>query len=161
MVLSRQFWRVLIQPAVLPFLVLACIDGLMTIYGTSRAVGGPALVSGMIGLIVGLAVLITLLSTFDIWGTWHPVLRESVVITQLLRAIWVIAFLYDWVTSLVAIVDLTGLGDHTFDLLQLLTADRLGLLRFLAAAVAALTVCGSTVVVSFMAYNERREGAAG
>jgi hypothetical protein len=58
-----------------------------------------------------------------------------------------------------AIVDLAGLSHHTFDLLQLLTADRFGLLRFVAAAVAALTVCGSTVVVSFMAYNERREGA--
>jgi hypothetical protein len=34
------------------------------------------------------------------------------------------------------------------------------ILRFVAAAVAALTVCGATVVVSFMAYNERREGAA-
>jgi hypothetical protein len=160
MLLSRQFWRVLIQPAVLPFLVLACIDGLMTIYGTSRAVGGSALASGIIGLIVGLAVLITLLSTFDIWGSWHPVLRESTVITQLLRAIWVIAFLYDWATSLVAIVDLAGLSDGSFDPLQMISADRLGLLRFVAAAVAALTVCGATVVVSFMAYNERREGAA-
>jgi hypothetical protein len=159
MLLSRQFWRVLIQPAVLPFFILACIDGMMTIYGTSRAVGGPALASGIIGLIVGLAVLVTLLSTFDIWGTWHSVLRESTIITQLLRAIWVIAFFYDWATSLVAIVNLGGLSDHTLDLFQMLTADRLGLLRFVAAAVAALIVCGATVVVSFMAYNERREGA--
>jgi hypothetical protein len=64
------------------------------------------LASGIIGLIVGLAVLITLLSTFDIRGSWHPVLRESTIITQLLRAIWVIAFLYD-----LAIVDLAGLSD--------------------------------------------------
>jgi hypothetical protein len=160
MILSQQFWTVLLRPAVLPFFVLALIDGLMTIYGTSRAVGGSALVSAIIGLIVGLGVLITLLSTFDIWGSWHPVLRESAIMTQLLRAIWVIAFLYDWATSLVAIIDLAGLGDHSFNLLQVLTADRLGLLRLIAAGMAALVVCGSTVVISFMAYNERRERAA-
>lgn len=160
MILSRQFWKVLMQPAVLPFFVLALIDGLMTIYGTLRSVGGPSLGSAIIGLVVGLAVLITLLSTFDIWGSWHPVLRESAIMTQLLRAFWVIAFLYDWMTSLVAIIDLAGLSDHSFNLLQMLTADWLELLRFVAAAVAALTVCGATVVVSFMAYNERREGAA-
>jgi hypothetical protein len=44
-------------------------------------------------LIVGSGVLITLLSAFDIWGRWHTVLRESAIMTQLLRAIWVIAFL--------------------------------------------------------------------
>jgi hypothetical protein len=160
MILSQQFWTVLLRPAVLPFFVLALIDGLMTIYGTSRAVGGPASVSAIIGLIVGLGVLITLLSTFDIWGSWHPVLRESAIMTQLLRAIWVIAFLYDWGTSLVAIIDLAGLGDHSFSLLQVTTADRLGLLRLIVAGTAALVVCGSTVVISFMAYNERRERAA-
>src|SRR5574342_398231 len=58
------------------------------------------------------------------------------------------------------IVDLAGLGDHSFNLLQVLTADRLGLLRLIAAGMAALVVCGSTVVISFMAYNERRERAA-
>jgi hypothetical protein len=150
-----------LRPAVLPFFVLALIDGLMTIYGTSRAVGGSALVSAIIGLIVGSGVLITLLSTFDIWGSWHPVLRqESAIMSQLLRAIWVIAFLYDWATSLVAIIDLAGRGDHSFNLLQVLTADRLGLLRLIAVGMAALVVCGSTVVISFMAYNERRERAA-
>jgi adenylylsulfate kinase-like enzyme len=44
--------------------------------------------------------------------------------------------------------------------MHMLTADRLALLRFVAAAAAVLVVCGATVVVSFMAYNERREGAA-
>jgi hypothetical protein len=160
MILSQQFWKVLMRPAVLPFFVLALVDALMTTYGTSRAVGGPPVGSAIIGLIVGSGVLITLLSTFDIWGSWHPVLRESAAITQLLRAIWVIAFLYDWATSLVAIIDLAGLADHSFNLLHMLTADRLALLRFIAAGLAALVVCGATVVVSFMAYNERREGAA-
>jgi hypothetical protein len=160
MILSQQFWKVLMRPAVLPFFVLALIDGVMTIYGTSRAVGGPTMASAIIGLIVGSGVLITLLSTFDIWGSWHPVLRESAIMTQLLRAIWVIAFLFDWATSLVAIVDLAGLADGSVDLMHMLTADRLALLRFVAAAAAVLVVCGATVVVSFMAYNERREGAA-
>jgi hypothetical protein len=30
-------------------------------------------------------------------------------------------------------------------------------MRFLAIVVGGLVVCGSTLVVSFMAYNERRE----
>jgi hypothetical protein len=63
-------------------------------------------------------------------------------------------------TSLVAIIDLARLADHSFNLLHMLTADRFALLRFIAAGLAALVVCGATVVVSFMAYNERREGTA-
>lgn len=157
MLLSQQFWKVLVRPAVLPFFVLALVDGIMTIYGTSRAIGGPPIVSAIIGLIVGLGILITLLSTFDIWGSWHPVLRESRIMTQLLRAIWVIAFAYDWVTSLVAIIDLAGLADHPFDLSQIFNANSVTLIRFIAAGLAALVVCGATLVVSFMAYNERRE----
>jgi len=160
MILSPQFWKVLMRPAVLPFFVLALVDGVMTIYGTSRAIGGPGVASAIIGMTVGSGVLITLLSTFDIWGSWHPVLRESPIMTLLLRAIWVIAFLYDWATSLVAIIHLAGLADRSFSLLHLLSTDRLALLRFIAAGVAALVVCGATVVVSFMVYNERREGAA-
>ena len=50
--------------------------------------------------------------------------------TQLLRGIWLIAFLYDWATSPVAIIDLAGLGDHAFNLLHMLTTDRFALLRF-------------------------------
>jgi hypothetical protein len=42
----------------------------------------------------------------------------------------------------------------------MITDDWLALMRFVAAGVAALVVCGATMVVSFMAYNERREGAA-
>jgi hypothetical protein len=160
MILSPQFWKVLMRPAVLPFFVLALIDGLMTIYGTSHAIGGPVVASAIIGLIVGSGVLITLLSTFDIWGSWHPVLRESPIMTQLLRAIWVIAFVYDWVTSIIAIFDLSGLGDQHLDVLHMITADHLALMRFIVAGAAALVVCGATLVVSFMAYNERREGAA-
>ena len=92
MVLSRQFWRVLVKPSVLPFFILALIDCGLTVYGTSRALGGPKATSLVVGLIVGAGVLIALLSTFDIWGSWHPVLRESPVMTQLLRGIWVVVF---------------------------------------------------------------------
>jgi hypothetical protein len=51
------------------------------------------------GLIVGIAVLITLLCTFDIWGTWHAVLQESAFMATLLRILWGAAFVYDWGTS--------------------------------------------------------------
>ena len=160
MLLSQQFWKVLIRPAVLPFFVLALVDAIMTIYGTSRAIGGPPIASAIIGLIAGLGILITLLSTFDIWGSWHPVLRESPIMTQLLRAIWVTAFAYDWVTSIVAIIDLVGLADHPFDLSKIINANSATFMRFIAAGLAALVICGATLVVSFMAYNERREGFA-
>jgi hypothetical protein len=149
---------------VLPFLILALIDGGMTVYGTSSAIGGPLAASLLVGLIVGAGILVTLLSTFDIWGSWHPVLRESAPMTQLLRTIWIIAFVYDWATSVVAILDIAGLGEHTFDLsgglLHMLDANRVGLMRFGVGIVAGLVVCGSTLVVSFMAYNERREDVA-
>jgi hypothetical protein len=160
MLLSQQFWKVLVRPAVLPFFVLALVDAMMTIYGTSRAIGGPPVASTIIGVVVGLGILITLLSTFDIWGSWHPVLRETPVMTRLLRTIWVIAFAYDWVTSIVAIIDLTGVTNHPFDLTQIINANSATLMRFIAAGLAALVVCGATLVVSFMAYNERREGFA-
>jgi hypothetical protein len=42
----------------------------------------------------------------------------------------------------------------------MITTDRPALMSFVAAGAAALVVCGATLVVSFMAYNERREGAA-
>jgi hypothetical protein len=71
MILSQQFWKVLMRSAVLPFFVLAPVDALMTTYGTSRAVGDPLVGPAIIGLIVGSGVLITLLSTFYIWGSWH------------------------------------------------------------------------------------------
>jgi hypothetical protein len=161
MVFSRQFWKVLVRPAVLPFFILALIDGGMTVYGTSRAIGGPLMASLIVGLIVGSGVLITLLSTFDIWGSWHPVLRESPIMTQLLRTIWVVAFLYDWSTSVVAIFDIAGLDKQAFDfsggLLHTANANLVGLMRLVAGIVAGLVVCGATLVVSFMAYNERRE----
>ncbi len=164
MVFSKHFWKVLVRPEVLPFFLLALIDGGMTVYGTSRAIGGPLMASLVVGLIVGAGVLITLLSTFDIWGSWHPVLRESALMTQLLRTIWVIAFLYDWATSVVAIFDIAGLDKHPFDLsggpLQMINANWVGLMRLLAGAVAGLVMCGATLVVSFMAYNERREDMA-
>jgi hypothetical protein len=117
--------------------------------------------STIVGLIVGSGVLITLLSTFDIWGSWHPVLRESSIMTQLLRAIWVVAFLYDWATSVVAIFDIAGLDKQAFDLsgglLHMVSGNSAALMRILAGIVAGLVVCGATLVVSFMAYNERRE----
>ena len=164
MVFSKQFWKVLVRPAVLPFLVVALIDCAMTVYGTSKALGGPALTSLIVGLIVGAGVLITLLSTFDIWGTWHPVLRESPLMAQLLRSLWVVVFLYDWATSMVGIVDLTGLNKERFDLsgglLQAIGFNWVWLMRLTAVAVAGLVICGSTLVVSFMAYNERREDVA-
>jgi hypothetical protein len=165
MVFSKQFWKVLVRQAVLPFFVLALIDGGMTVYGTSRAIGGPLLASTIVGLIVGSGVLITLLSTFDIWGSWHPVLRESATMTQLLRTIWVVAFLYDWATSIVAIFDIAGLDKRPFDLsgglLHTIDDNWVGLMRLVAGIVAGLVVCGATLVVSFMAYNERREDMAG
>jgi len=99
MFFSKPFWEVLVRPAVLPFLILALIDGGLTVYGTSKVLGGNPVVSLAAGLIIGLGVLITLLCTFDIWGTWHPVLRESSFMTVLLRGLWGVAFLYDWGTS--------------------------------------------------------------
>ena len=164
MVFSRQFWRVLIKPSVLPFFILGLIDCGLTVYGTSRALGGPKATSLIVGLIVGAGVLITLLSTFDIWGSWHPVLRESPLMTQLLRGLWVVVFMYDWVTSMVGIYDLTGLNTERFSfsdgLLATINLNWVWLMRFLAVMVAGLVVCGSTLVVSFMAYNERREDVA-
>lgn len=159
MVFSKQFWTVLVRPSVLPFFVLALIDCGLTVYGTSRALGGPLATSLVVGLIVGTGVLITLLSTFDIWGSWHPVLRESPVMTQLLRGLWVVVFLYDWFTSMVGIYDLTGVGTERLfaSVTQLANLDWTLVARFLAVTVAGLVVCGSTLVVSFMAYNERRE----
>ncbi len=160
-VLSKQFWRVLVRPAVLPFFVLAMVDGGLTVYGTSRALGGPLATSLIVGLIVGCGVLITLLSTFDIWGSWHPVLRESPVMTQLLRGLWVVVFLYDWATSMVGILELAALDNEPFKFLdglpQTISHNWAWLMRFAAVMVAGLVVCGSTLVVSFMAYNERRE----
>ena len=152
MVLSKHFWKVLMRPAVLPFFILAVVDCGMTVYGTSRAIGGPPMGSMVVGLIVGCGILITLLSTFDIWGSWHPVLRESAIMSLLLRTIWVVAFLYDWATSAVAIFDIAGLDKQSLNLSELM---RLG-----AGIVAGLVMCGATLVVSFMAYNERREEMA-
>jgi hypothetical protein len=161
MVFSKQFWTVLVRPSVLPFFILALIDCGLTVYGTSRALGGPLATSLVVGLIVGTGVLITLLSTFDIWGSWHPVLRESPVMTQLLRSLWVVVFMYDWLTSMVGIYDLTGLSTEQLGLFENLTRlsnlNWAWIARFLAVMVAGLVVCGSTLVVSFMAYNERRE----
>jgi hypothetical protein len=161
MVFSKQFWKVLLRPAVLPFFVLALIDCGLTVYGTSRALGGPIITSLIVGLIVGSGVLITLLSTFDIWGSWHPVLRESPLMTQILRGLWVVVFLYDWATSMVGIFDLTGVNSEQFEFLggflQTISHNWAWLMRSSAVMVAGLVVCGSTLVVSFMAYNERRE----
>ncbi len=124
MVFSKQFWTVLVRPSVLPFFILALIDCGLTVYGTSRALGGPLATSMVVGLIVGTGVLITLLSTFDIWGSWHPVLRESPIMTRLLRGLWVVVFLYDWFTSMVGIYDLTGLSTEQLGLFESLTQAR-------------------------------------
>ncbi len=99
MVFTKPFWEVLVRPVVLPFFLLALLDGAMTVFGTSKALGGSPLVSLTAGLIVGSGVMVTLLCTFDIWGTWHPVLRESTFMTWLLRGLWGVAFFYDWGTS--------------------------------------------------------------
>ncbi len=161
MVFSKQFWSVLVRPAVLPFFLLALIDCAMTVYGTSKALGGPVVTSMIVGVIVGAGVLITLLSTFDIWGSWHPVLRESPLMTQFLRSLWVVVFLYDWATSIVGIHELTGPNMERLEpsrgLLEFISLNWAWLVRFVAVVVAGLVVCGSTLVVSFMAYNERRE----
>jgi hypothetical protein len=62
---------------------------------------------------------------------------------------------------MVGIYDLTGLNKERFELtdslLQAINHNRAWLMRCAAVAVAGLVVCGSTLVVSFMAYNERRE----
>lgn len=153
MLFSKPFWEVLVRPAVLPFFALALIDGALTVYGTSKALGGAPAVSLAAGLIVGLGVLITLLCTFDIWGTWHPVLRESLFITWLLRGLWGIAFLYDWGTSGWGLYELMGASAGAEPWSAAAVA------RLLVIAAAGLVVCGSTLVVSFMTYNERRENA--
>ena len=79
--------------------------------------------------------------------------------------IWVVAFLYDWATSIVAIFDIAGLDKRPFDLsgglLHTIDDNWVGLMRLVAGIVAGLVVCGATLVVSFMAYNERREDMAG
>jgi len=74
----------------------------------------------------------------------------------------VVVFLYDWATSMAGIFDLTRLNEERFEflngLLQAITRNNWAwLMRFAAVTVAGLVVCGSTLVVSFMAYNERRE----
>jgi len=155
MFFSKPFWEVLVRPAVLPFLILALIDGGLTVYGTSKVLGGNPVVSLAAGLIIGLGVLITLLCTFDIWGTWHPVLRESSFITVLLRGLWGVAFLYDWRTSGWGLYELMGANAG----ISPWSVAELG--RFAVIAAAGLVVCGSTLVVSFMTYNERRENAGG
>ena len=70
----------------------------------------------------------------------------------LLRTMWVVAFLYDWATSAVAVFDIAGFDKQSLNLSELM---RLG-----AGIVAGLVMCGATLVVSFMAYNERREEMA-
>ena len=153
MVFSKPFWEVLIKPVMLPFLLIALIDGALTVYGTSKALGGSPVLSLAAGLIVGLGVLITLLSTFDIWGTWHPVLRESTFMTFLLRSLWGAALLYDWGTSSSGLYELMGSGPLEWPL------SVAALVRIAVVAAAGLVVSGSTIVVSFMTYNERRESA--
>jgi len=154
MVFSKPFWEVLVRPVVLPFLLVALVDGALTVYGTSSALGGSPTFSLAAGLVVGLGVLIILLSTFDIWGTWHPVLRESEFMTLLLRCLWAAALLYDWGTSSWGLYELVGpnpLGSPP----AMAEIARLGVI-----AVAGLVVSSSTIVVSFMTYNERRESAS-
>jgi hypothetical protein len=155
MVFSKPFWEVLVRPTVLPFFILALIDGAMTVFGTSKVLGGSVVFSLTAGLIIGLGVLITLLCTFDIWGTWHPVLRESVFMTLLLRSLWGVAFLYDWGTSAWGLHELMGSGAAGSQL------SGGSVVRLAVIVAAALVVCGSTLVVSFMTYNERRESASG
>jgi len=81
--------------------------------------------------------------------------------TQLLRSLWVVVFFYDWGSSMVGIYDLAGLSTERFEssdgLLQAIDLNWAWLMRFSVVTVASLVVCGSTLVVSFMAYNERRE----
>lgn len=148
MVFSKPFWEVLVRPVVLPFLLVALVDGALTVYGTSSALGGSPTFSLAAGLVVGLGVLIILLSTFDIWGTWHPVLRESEFMTLLLRCLW------------------AG-GTSSWGLYELVGPNPLGsppamaeIARLGVIAVAGLVVSSSTIVVSFMTYNERRESAS-
>lgn len=155
MFFSKPFWEVLVRPVVLPFFILALIDGALTVYGTAELLNGPRTISLVAGLIVGLGVLITLLCTFDIWGTWHLVLRESSFMTLLLRGLWAVAFLYDWGTSGWGLYRLMGESAASAGTASE-TALRLGVI-----ATAGLVVCGSTLVVSFMTYNERRESARG
>lgn len=151
MVFSKPFWEVLVRPVVLPFLALALVDAAMTVYGTTKILGGGPYYSQAAGVVVGLGVLLILLCTFDIWGSWHAVLRESPFITLLLRALWVVAFLYDWATSSWALYEMTGLGATD------ISGSPADMIRMTMIAVAGLLVCGSTLIVAFMTYNERRE----
>jgi len=65
---------------------------------------------------------------------------------------------------MVGIFDLTGLNQERFEfsngLLQAIGTNWGWIMRFAAVMVAGLVICGSTLVVSFMAYNERREDVA-
>ena len=65
---------------------------------------------------------------------------------------------------MVGIFDLTGLNQERFEfsngLLQAISANWGWIMRFVAVMVAGLVLCGSTLVASFMAYNERREDVA-
>jgi hypothetical protein len=62
---------------------------------------------------------------------------------------------------MVGIFDLAALSNERPEflngLLHIITNNGAWLMRFAAVMVAGLVVCGSTLVVSFMAYNERRE----
>ena len=72
MVFSKPFWEVLVKPVMLPFLLIALIDGALTVYGTSKSLGGSPMLSLAAGLIVGLGVLITLLSTLTFGAPGIP-----------------------------------------------------------------------------------------
>ena len=70
----------------------------------------------------------------------------------LLHTIWVVAFVYDWATSAVAVFDIARLDKQSLDLS--------GLMRLGAGILAGLVMCEATLVVSFVAYNKRREEMA-
>jgi hypothetical protein len=78
MVFSKPFWEVLVRPVVPPFLLVALVDGALTVYGTSKALGGSPTFSLAAGLVVRLGVLIILLSTFDIWDVASGATRIGV-----------------------------------------------------------------------------------
>jgi hypothetical protein len=158
MVFGKPFWEVLRRPAVLPFSILAGIDCLMTVIGTflvfydrppEALLANLLVIAGSVigGLIVGLGVMITLLCTFDIWGAWHPVLQERAFMRWMLWGVWGVAFVYDWGTSFWSLFRFVGSpGDPR---------------EWIFIAVASFVICGSTLVISFMTYNERREDTVG
>jgi hypothetical protein len=161
----ERFWAVLFKPLVLPFFLLALVDCFMTILGTATVLGltewswdRSAVGALSVAAIVAFGVLFTLLATFDIWGKSHRVLEDAPVIKLFLRTFWVVAFGYDLITTYLGIAPNTVTCEKLVEpFTYLVRAIGCSSLSLTAALLATMIICGSTIVASFMAYNERSE----